>query len=340
MEVALEGLQNLQKMKLDGLPTASRWVAQAVGGGVANILTKSATASRSSTAFPWPSRPGRPMVEGEGSGVVVDPDGFIVTNEHVVRDAAQIEVVLSDGRRLAARVVGSDKPSDIAVLKVAAGGLPALPWGDSDELETGDPVWAVGSPYGLDGTVTFGIISAKHRPEMQQQFRDFLQTDAAVNQGNSGGPLVNIRGEVVGINTAIYGDSFQGISFAIPSRLAREVYEKIKSTGRVPRAWLGVEMQRLNEQLAEQFRLESTEGILVSDVVGDSPADLAGLQAGDVIVAWNGEEVTDPNHFSRAVASSPVGQSARISVLRDGQTLTLKVVPEDRPPEEQLRVDR
>lgn len=342
MEVALEGLQ---KLKLDSLPAASRWVAQAVGPSVVHIRTAARRGSGGETRDrfsggegPFHHRlpPEIDQVQGQGSGVIVDPEGYIVTNYHVVEGASEIRVELSDSRTTEARVVGTDRLTDIAVLKIDEPDLIAASWGDSEQLETGDMVWAVGSPFGLDHSVTFGIISAKGRQGMRLlgQFQDFLQTDAAVNPGNSGGPLVNIHGEVVGINTAIVGQWYRGISLAVPSRIAREVYEGLRKAGRVARGWLGVAMQPLTPEIARHLGLDGdVQGVVVSEVIPGTPADRSKLRSGDVIVEWNGRAVGNTKALSRAVASTEIGSKAELKLFRDGTPMTVQVTIEERPAE-------
>jgi serine protease Do len=233
-------------------------------------------------------------------------------------------------------VVGVDPLSDLAVLKVRSHTLTAAPWGDSARLEVGDPVLAVGSPFGLAQTVTAGIVSAKGRRGVVQDinYEDFLQTDAAVNPGNSGGPLVNLQGQVVGINTAIYGPAYLGISFAIPSQIARDVYKKLRDTGTVARGWLGVALQSLDDNLAERFGLEDAKGALVTGVLPDSPADLAAIRVGDVIIEWNGKPVPDPSSLSFAVAGTAIGSKATVGLIRDEKKIELIVTVTQRPPHE------
>ncbi|MFV2068680.1 MAG: S1C family serine protease [Pirellulales bacterium] len=340
MEVALEGLQ---KLKVNSLPTASRWVAQAVGPSVVHIRTsarrngdgEAADMLRPDTRpFHRQLPPEIEQIQGQGSGVIVDTDGYIVTNFHVVEGASEISVELSDGRMANGRIVGTDRLTDIAVLKIDESDLISAAWGDSEQLETGDIVWAVGSPFGLDHSVTFGIISAKGRQGMRLsgQFQDFLQTDAAVNPGNSGGPLVNIHGEVVGINTAIVGQWYRGISLAVPSRIARKVYEGLRKAGKVARGWLGVEMQSLSPVVASHLGLEEhVEGVVVSGVLRGTPADRSQLRSGDVIVQWNGQAVTNTKTLSRAVASTEIGSTAKLKLFRDGKPITVEVTIEERP---------
>ncbi len=279
----------------------------------------------------------RPPVRarGEGSGVIVDESGYIITNLHVIRQATKVVVALSDGRKFHdAKIIGTDPLSDVAVLKIEAQGLTAAPWGESEKMEVGDPVLAVGNPFGLDRTVTAGIISAKGRRRVVDNlnYQNFLQTDAAVNPGNSGGPLVNMKGQVVGINTAIVGQAYQGISFAIPSRLAREVYEQLRAKGKVARGWLGVAMQELDAPLAGKLGLEEPSGSLVTGVVPNSPAAKAKIEPGDVIVKWNDEPIKDPTDLSLAIARTKIGSKATVTLLRDGKQLEIKLTVAERPP--------
>lgn len=296
MEVARE---NLEEFQLEQLSTAYRLLAQAVGPSVVSIQT----ANRSS--------------EGQGSGVIVDAAGYIVTNNHVVDGVATAEVVLSDGRRGPASVVGVDPLIDVALLKTELSGLTSAAWGDSEALEVGDLVWAVGSPFGLQKSITSGILSAKERRGITGRVvQEFLQTDAAVNPGNSGGPLVNIKGEVVGINTAIIGPSYQGISFSIPSELARESYEQLRAHGYVQRGFLGVRPEEVPARDARRLGLEPGTGVLVASVDRNTPASEAGLEPGDIILAWNNEPCSDPTLLSQAIAATPIGEQVPVVVAR------------------------
>ncbi|MHB8900852.1 MAG: S1C family serine protease [Thermoguttaceae bacterium] len=272
--------------------------------------------------------------EGIGSGVIVDPEGYVVTNNHVIDRASEITVKLSDGTPIPdVQVIGRDPLTDLAVLKIEGGPFTAAPWGDSGDLESGDAVLAVGNPFGLDHTVTAGIISATGRRARISPLahQDFLQTDTAVNPGNSGGPLVNMRGEVIGINTAIYGEQNMGISFAIPSQVAKEVYLGLRQDGRIVRGWLGVAMRDINEKMAAEMDLAGQTGAIVTDVIRRSPADRAGVEPYDVIVAWNDVQVAAPADLSQAVAASEIGSSAVLVVLREGARLELKVRVGQRP---------
>ena len=242
---------------------------------------------------------------GQGSGVIVDPNGLIITNNHVVNKADEIRVFLSDKREFKAKLIGTDTKTDVAVLKIEAAGLPVIPWADSDQLEVGEFVLAVGNPFGLTQTVTMGIVSAVGRASMGiAEYEDFIQTDAAINPGNSGGALVNIRGELVGINTAIFSQSGgnMGIGFAVPSNLARSMMEQLVKTGKVVRGWLGVSIQELTPELAAQFGISDTKGVLVSDIMDDSPAKKAGVERVDVIVEFDGKLMDSPTHLRNVVA--------------------------------------
>jgi serine protease Do len=263
-----------------------------------------------------------------GSGVIVDDGGYILTNNHVIKDADEIKVTLSDNREFDGEVIGTDPKTDLAVVKIEAEDLPTIKWGDSDKLQVGEPVIAVGSPYGLTQTVTFGIVSAKGRANVRiSDYEDFIQTDAAINPGNSGGPLINIRGELVGINTAIFSTTggYQGIGFSIPSSMAKVVLESLIKEGKVVRGWLGVTIQPVTKTIAEQFKLEKEEGVLVSDVIGDSPADKAGLKRGDVIIGYQGKEVADPVELRNLVAGTRPDTKVKIKIVRDGKEQTVSV---------------
>jgi S1-C subfamily serine protease len=320
---------------------AFRYVAQSVGPSVVHIDTEQIV-RRGSRTSDWGLMPPQ-RLSGTGSGVIVDPEGYVLTNNHVVAgvESAGLSVRLSDGRVISGvTVVGSDEATDLALLKISADKLIAAPWGDSDELKVGDWVLAVGNPFGLDRTVTAGIVSAKGRRGIVDGslFQDFLQTDAAVNPGNSGGPLANLKGEIIGINTAIVGPSFQGISFAIPSRMARDVYEKLRESGSVPRAWLGAALQDLTPELAAQLSINAAQGVVITEIVEGAPADKAGIQPGDVVVALEGEDVRNATELALKVAGSKIGSTVTLKLLRGEAQLKLSVKLEPRPPEVRLRV--
>ena len=256
-----------------------------------------------------------------GSGVIVDPTGYVLTNNHVVDRGSKITVKLHDGREISASVVGKDAATDLAVLKINASNLHALRLGASSKVEVGDWVLAFGSPFGLEKTMTAGIVSAKGRVIGAGAYDDFLQTDAAINPGNSGGPLVNLAGEVVGINTVIFSRSggFEGVGFAIPSDLAQSVYGQLAKTGKVTRGWLGVDIQELTPELAKSFNLQEKKGVLISQVEPRSPAAQAGVRSGDILVEYNGRLINSYKDLSLAVAESKVGGSSKLKVLRQGQ---------------------
>jgi serine protease Do len=305
-------------------------VAKAIGPSVVHIDTvQVVTDSRDEWANLFSPR--QYQAQGQGSGVIVDEAGYILTNYHVVENAREIQVKLSDNETQSGEIVGLDPGTDLAVLKIRSGGLIAAQWGDSDALQAGSLVWAVGNPLGLDRSVTFGIISAKNRRGLTgSPYQDFLQTDAAVNPGNSGGPLVDVGGKIVGINTAIAGRA-QGIGFSIPSRLAKEVYETLRSSGKVERGWLGVELSDVTPELARKFELKTLEGALVKTVLAGAPADKAGIQPGDVIVEWNGHPLADATELTLLVGKTEIGSQAAAVVIRDGKRTKVEIKIEPRP---------
>jgi serine protease Do len=260
-----------------------------------------------------------------GSGFIIDKDGYILTNNHVVERASSIRVKLSDGKEYEAKVVGKDAKTDLALIRVSAkNSLPVASIGDSDKLEVGDWVVAVGNPYGLDHTVTAGIVSAKGRIIGQGPYDDFIQTDASINPGNSGGPLYNLRGEVVGINTAIVSGG-QGIGFAIPVNMAKSLLPQLKGKGKVVRGWLGVVIQKVTPELAAGFGLKGPEGALVSDLVEDSPAARAGIRRGDVIISFDGKPIRDMEQLPKVVAETETGKRVKVGLIREGKHTDLDV---------------
>ncbi|MEW5723998.1 MAG: DegQ family serine endoprotease [Thermodesulfobacteriota bacterium] len=260
-----------------------------------------------------------------GSGVIIDPAGYIVTNNHVVEDADEIVVRLSDEHQFKAEMIGRDPKTDLALIKVKSEvQLPFLALGDSDKARIGDWVVAIGNPFGLDFTVTAGILSAKGRVIGAGPYDDFLQTDASINPGNSGGPLLNLDGEVIGINTAIAGIG-TGIGFAIPTNLAKGIIEQLKEKGRVIRGWLGVMIQKVTPELARHFKLKEEKGALVGDVMPGGPADEGGLKRGDVIVKFDGREIKDFSELPALVAATSVGKQVEVVVVRDGMEKTFEV---------------
>jgi Do/DeqQ family serine protease len=260
---------------------------------------------------------------GLGSGVIITTDGYILTNHHVVDGAEQIKVDLNDGRTIDAKVVGSDPPSDLAVLKIDATNLPVLALGDSDKVRVGDVVLAIGNPLGIGQTVTMGIIGAKGRQTglSSGSFEDFLQTDASINQGNSGGALVSTNSELIGINSQILSPSGGsiGIGFAIPSNMARTITDTLVKTGKVRRGQLGITVVKLNPESAKELGIKETKGVGVAQVQPGSAADRAGLRKGDVITSFNGVEMTDPNVFRNQVASTAPGTDVTLTIIRDGR---------------------
>ena len=266
-------------------------------------------------------------VRSLGSGFIVNSDGYIVTNNHVVDGATEIRVKMDDGRQLSGKLVGRDPKTDLALLKVEASGLPVIPFGDSGQLRVGEPVMAIGNPFGLEQTVTTGIVSATGRVIGQGPYDDFIQTDASINPGNSGGPLINSRGQVVGINNAIYSQTggSVGIGFAIPINQVKPVVTQLASTGKVTRGWLGVSIQPLTPELAKGFQMSENSGALVASVQPDSPAARAGLKAGDVVTQYDGQNIAHPGDLSRRVANTPVGRKVALNVIRDGKPITLDV---------------
>jgi serine protease Do len=263
-----------------------------------------------------------------GSGFIIDPDGFIVTNHHVIEGADEISIILSDDTSLDAEVIGSDEKTDLAILKVANGKpLPAAEWGDSDKTRIGDWVIAIGSPFGLGGTVTAGIVSARDRVINSGPYDDFIQTDAAINKGNSGGPMFNLDGRVIGINSVIISPSggSAGIGFAIASNLARNVIEQLRDYGRARRGWLGVRIQAVTDELAEGLRLDNATGALVASVTEEGPAEAAGIEQGDVILKFDGRDVTEMRKLPRMVAETGIGKAVDVVVWRKGEEVTLQV---------------
>lgn len=327
------GRDGLRNVSLDTLSDAYQMVTEAVGPSVAHIDVKRQTNAAEESFAQQFLRGGVPPTD-QGSGVVVAADGYILTNRHVILGSESISVTLGDGRQLPAEVVGSDALTDLALLRIEADDLLPIEWGDSDLSKVGAPVWAVGSPFGLDRTITFGILSGKHRMvRASTQYQDFMQSDVAVNPGNSGGPLVNARGHLIGINTAIVGDTYRGVSFSIPSNVAKQVYNQLRSNGRVERGWLGVKLEDVNYELvAEKNPL--LRGAMVDYLIdSDSPAAVAGLSSGDHIRSVNGEPIENMAHLMRVIGSTMVGSTVKIQVEREGHSLELPVILGARPNE-------
>jgi serine protease Do len=332
-----------------GVPASFADLAQRASKAVVNIQT-----SKTVTGAPMPrgleefffGAPFRGGGGGQrerevpalGSGFVISQDGYIVTNNHVIEEMDSITVAFEDGRELEATVVGRDPKTDIALIRVESDTpLPALALGDSDAVRPGEWVVAIGNPYGLEHTVTAGIVSAKHRIIGQGSYDDFIQTDAAINPGNSGGPLINLAGEVIGINTAI-NPRANTIGFAVPVNMAKSILPQLRASGHVTRGWLGVVIQQITPELAEHLELEEERGALVSRVMPEGPADDAGIERYDVIVEFDGNVITEMNDLPRAVASTPVDKKVPVVVLRDGKRkkLTAQVAKMDEPQDTQL----
>lgn len=285
------------------------------------------------------NQPQAPLRQGLGSGVIVTSDGYILTNNHVVDDAQDVKVTLQDQREFTAKVVGRDPKSDIAVIKIDADNLPTVPLADSQKVQVGDVVLAIGNPFGVGQTVTHGIVSATGRGGMGiEDYEDFIQTDAAINPGNSGGALVDVAGRLIGINTAILSHTGgnQGIGFAIPSDLARTVMVSLVEHGEVTRGYLGVMIQNLTPALAKQFNLKERKGALVSDLVPDGPAAKAGIKDGDVVVQFNGKKIADSRQLKLLVAEAKPSSDVPVTILRNGSTQTLHVTVGQLPGQEHL----
>jgi serine protease Do len=306
------------------------------------VITDLAESSKPSVVNLIPlSGPGRgrelsqeraPNASGSGSGVIIDPDGYIITNNHVIGDATEIEVRFSDKSKLISQVVGKDLDTDIALLKVTADHpLPSARFGDSSTVRVGQWVLAVGNPFGLDRTVTLGVVSGIGRENINlSRYENFIQTDASINPGNSGGPLFNLRGEIIGINTAIINFA-QGIGFAIPSNMAKQVIHQLMTQGRVTRGWLGVGIQPLTAELAHKFGVKEGEGVLVNEVFERDPAAAAGIKPGDILTRIDGTVIDTPNRLSRVVAGLLPGSTAKVEIVRDQQRLVLDVFLRERP---------
>jgi serine protease Do len=323
-----------------GGPDFTRVAGQAVKG-VANISSLQVVRTRNSPFAndpffryffgddePFGGRDRRSL--SLGSGVIVSADGYVITNSHVVgENVREITIALPDKREIKGKVVGSDPTTDIALLKIPVAGLPVIPWGDSAQLKVGEWVLAIGSPFQLSQTVTAGIVSAVGRANMGfADYEDFIQTDAAINPGNSGGALINSRGELVGINTGIYSESggYQGIGFAVPSRLAQRIVADLMKYGEVQRGSIGyLGIEKLSPQLAEEFGVDNTNGALVSRMSRASEAYDAGIRPGDVIVGFNGQEISDPSQFLRLVSDAKVGTTVVVKVLRAGRNLEFRL---------------
>lgn len=339
-----------------GLPDFTELVEQAAPA-VVNISTTQTVQSRSSQGLGIPGdvpeifrhffgempesgqqQPRQQRRQSLGSGFIISEDGYILTNNHVVADADEVVVRLSDRRELVAELVGSDPSSDLALLKVNATGLPVVKFGNSDELKVGEWVLAIGSPFGFDHSVTAGIVSAKGRALPNETYVPFIQTDVAINPGNSGGPLFNLQGEVVGINSQIYTRSggFMGLSFAIPTQVALEVADQLREQGRVSRGWLGVVIQDVNRDLAESFGLDKPRGALIANVDPQGPGAKGGIRSGDIILEVNSQVIETSSDLPPAVGRIRPGEKGRFVVLRDGRNRTLNIEVGERPTDPQV----
>ena len=294
-----------------------------------------------------PQMPGVPQDPGAespseamslGSGFIISPDGFLITNHHVIKDAEEVVVRLQDRRELTAKIIGSDKRSDIALLKLEATNLPVVRLGSSESLRVGEWVLAIGSPFGFDHSATAGIVSAKGRSLPSDNYIPFIQTDVAINPGNSGGPLFNLNGEVIGVNSQIYSRTggFMGLSFAIPIDVAMTVVEQLKTKGKVSRGWLGVQIQDVTRELAESFGMKKPQGALVAKVMPNGPAAAAGLQPGDIIEAFNGHEIATSSALPPLVGSTKIGEMATLKVVRKGKSQNIEIKIGQLPDEDQL----
>ena len=272
--------------------------------------------------------------QGMGSGSIIDSKGYILTNHHVVGEADRILVILYDGTEKEAKLVGTDPETDIAVVKIEGNGLPVLPMGNSDEILVGEDVIAVGNPFGLIQTVTYGIISAKGRSNVGiNEYENFIQTDAAINPGNSGGPLVSLRGEIIGVNSAIFTRSggYQGIGFAVPINMARKIMRDLIDKGTVSRGWLGVGIQNVSHDLAKAFQLDNTKGSLITGVMPDTPAKKAGMRKGDVVIRINEKSIRDSNHLRNEIANAGAFADIEIELIRDGKSVIIQLKLDERP---------
>lgn len=275
-----------------------------------------------------------------GSGFILSRDGYVITNNHVVKDADEIVVSLQDRREFVAQLVGTDERSDIAVLKIEGDNLPIVKLGDSGKLKVGEWVLAIGSPFGFDHTVTAGIISAIGRSLPNENYVPFIQTDVAINPGNSGGPLFNLDGEVIGVNSQIYSRTggFMGLSFAVPINVVTNVYEQLKDHGKVSRGWLGVLIQDVTRELAESFGMKRPHGALIAKVLSGGPAEQAGFEVGDIVVKYDDKEVSFSSDLPPLVGNSKVGSTIPVEIIRKGKSKTLKVVISELPAEEEIQV--
>jgi serine protease Do len=331
-EASGDGLKNVS---LGALSQAYQMVTHQVGPSVVHIEVdreSNAASARIANLLGGGFGDGPQAVADQGSGVVVDAGGYVMTNYHVIAEGNRISVGLSDGRRVPARVIGTDELTDLALLKIDADRLIPITWSDSDRCEVGSPVWAVGSPFGLDRTVTFGILSGKNRVvKASSRYQDFMQSDAAINPGNSGGPLVDANGHLIGINTAIVGDTFRGVSFSIPSNVAKLVYQRLKQNGRFDRGWLGLALFEVSDEqfVGEDYRVR---GALITGISGvDSPAARGGAQAGDIVVRLDNQPIKDVGHLMRMAGDLAAGTKIVLDVRRGDEMIALGITVGSRP---------
>jgi serine protease Do len=329
--------QDLQRQ----VKTTAKKVIPAVVSIASTVMVRDQAFSDEALPFGLFKEPPTRRQYGQGSGVIVSPDGYIVTNNHVVADAVDVEVILADRRQYKGKVVATDPKTDVAVVKIQATKLPTVTWGDSSQLDVGDFVLAIGNPLGLSRTVTFGIVSAVGRADVGvADFEDFIQTDAPINPGNSGGALVNIQGELVGINTAIASPTggSVGVGFAIPSNMARAAMQSLIKTGRVVRGFLGASTQDVSPPLGKIFRLPDVKGAIVTDVQPKGSAERAGLKRGDVVVRFDGGDVMDSGHLRNLVAQAPIGSKHRLDLMRDGKLYQAELVIQEAPRERTKKI--
>jgi serine protease Do len=312
------GLRMMEEIQTELINLAER-----VKPAVVNIAPLSASSTKPGEG---PRERGGPNNPGTGSGVIVDKEGIVVTNNHVIGDAKEVEVRLSDRSKFVGQVIGRDPDTDIAIVKITTtAGLPTVPFGDSSKVRVGQWVIAVGNPFALDRTVTLGVVSGLERDAVRlSRYEAFIQTDASINPGNSGGPLFNIKGEVIGINTAIINYA-QGIGFAIPSNMVQQVVHQLRAHGKVVRGWLGIGIQEVTAELAAKFGIKETDGILVNDVFENEPAARAGLKPGDIIAKVDGRRIETPTGLSRSVAGLSPGTKVELEIIRNGERRTLAV---------------
>jgi serine protease Do len=331
---------NTQDLQRQVKSTANK-VIPAVVSIASTVMVRDQAFSDEALPFGLFKEPPTRRQYGQGSGVIVSPDGYIITNNHVVADAVDVEVVLADRRQYKGRVVATDPKTDVAVVKIQATKLPTVTWGDSSQLDVGDFVLAIGNPLGLSRTVTFGIVSAVGRADVGvADFEDFIQTDAPINPGNSGGALVNIQGELVGINTAIASPTggSVGVGFAIPSNMARAAMQSLIKTGRVVRGFLGASTQDVSPSLGKIFHLPDVKGAIVTDVQSKGSAERAGLKRGDVVVRFDGGDVMDSGHLRNLVAQASIGSKHRLDLMRDGKLYQAELVIQEAPRERTKKV--